>query len=74
MAVGIEVWRGREESVGGHARMAAAYPRLSLKERVERLERRRRASRAQVILETSLWLAGSAAACLVVFAGVLGLR
>lgn len=74
MAVRVEAWRGRNEQAGSFVVSGQAYPRLSLQERVARLERRRRASRAQVALETSLWLAGTGAVSLLVFAGVLGLR
>jgi hypothetical protein len=74
MAVSLEAWSGTRTQVGTIARRAAESRPLTREERVARLQRRRRLSRAQSALEGAVWLAGTAAITLVAFAGLFGLR
>jgi len=47
---------------------------LSLQERVARIQRRRRASKAQAAIESAIWIAGSAVVAVIALGGFLGLR
>jgi hypothetical protein len=73
MAARFDVWGGRQRLVGVINR-TARIPVLSLGERLARLQRRRRLTRAQAALEGVFWLAGGFAAMAIVVAGLYGLR
>jgi len=74
MAVRLDTWIGSQSQVGTITQPAAKSRVLSLDERRARLHRRRRLSRAHVVLEAAVWLAGSGAIGLLALAGMYGLR
>jgi hypothetical protein len=73
MAVRISEWTGRG-NIESPLDLSAHSHALSRRERVARIQRRRRVSRAQVALESAIWIAGSAVVAVIAFAGVLALR
>jgi hypothetical protein len=74
MAVRLGAWIGSRSQVGTIAQAASQSRVLTLEERVARLQRRRRRSRAQAALEGAVWLAGSGVVILLALGGVFGLR
>jgi len=74
MAVRLDTWIGSHSQVGAITQPAAPSRVLSLQERKAMLHRRRRLSRAHVVLEAAIWLAGSGAVAILALAGMYGLR
>jgi hypothetical protein len=74
MAVRLEAWSGSKSQDGAIAQPAAESRQLTLKERMDRFHRRRRRSRAQALVESVVWLAGSGAVVVIAIAGMFGLR
>ena len=74
MAVRLEAWSGSRSQDGAIGQPAPASRQLTLKERMDRFHRRRRRSRAQALVESVVWLAGSGAVVVIAIAGMFGLR
>ena len=73
MAVRLEAWNGRRNPEGS-VQLYSDRHNLSLQERVARIQRRRRASKAQAAIESAIWIAGSAVVAVIALGGFLGLR
>ena len=74
MAVRLAAWVGSRSQVGTITQPAPQSRVLTLEERLARLQRRRRRSRAQAALEGAVWLTGSGVVVLLALGGVFGLR
>ena len=73
MATRLEVWNGSPNKDHADLQLGAERRALSLEERMARLQRRRRRSRAQAALTGAVWLAGSGAVALIALGGMFGL-
>lgn len=73
MAVTIETWNTRRQETLT-APVTPTQPELSRRERVARLQRRRRAEQARAAIESMAWLAGGGLVLFFVWAGLFGLR
>ena len=74
MAVRLDAWIGTRNPIGIIAEPQPKSRLLTLEQRRARLHRRRRLNRAHTILESAVWLAGTAAVSVIAFAGIYGLR
>jgi hypothetical protein len=70
----LEAWTGSRSQDGAVVQPAVQKRALTLQERMARLQRRRRLSRAHAALEGAAWLAGSGVVVLLALAGMFGLR
>ena len=74
MAVRLEAWTGSRSQDGAVVQPVVQKRTLTLEERMARLQRRRRISRAHAALEGAVWLAGSGAVVFLALAAMFGLR